>query len=115
MYLLAITDQTWIITIVGYLVVFAALILLICVFLLVPRLIQGANLAKLKKQGKVKESVKPEDLEISGDVNAAIATALYLYLNDQHDNESGVITIDKIERRYSPWSSKVHSMNQFKR
>lgn len=45
---------------------------------------------------------------------AAIGMALHLYLNDSvHDNESNVITIKRIQRRYSPWSSKIYSMNNF--
>jgi glutaconyl-CoA/methylmalonyl-CoA decarboxylase subunit delta len=45
---------------------------------------------------------------------AAIGMALHLYLNDSaHDDESNVITIKRIQRRYSPWSSKIYSMNNF--
>ena len=45
---------------------------------------------------------------------AAISLALHLYLNDHaHDVESNVITIKRIQRRYSPWSSKIYSMNNF--
>ncbi len=48
--------------------------------------------------------------EIPGDVNAAIAMALYLYLNEIHDKESDVITIKRVSRTYSPWSSKLYNM-----
>ena len=45
---------------------------------------------------------------------AAIGIALHLYLNDNiHDDESNVITIKRIQRRYSPWSYKIYSMNNF--
>ena len=42
---------------------------------------------------------------IGGEVNAAIATALHLYLNDTvHDVESGIITIAP---RQSAWNDKT--------
>ena len=38
--------------------------------------------------------------------------ALHLYSSEEiHDEESNVLTIDRIQRRYSPWSSKIYSMN----
>lgn len=40
---------------------------------------------------------------------AAIAMAMHLYFN-AHDEEPHVITIQEVERRYSPWSSKIYSM-----
>ena len=40
---------------------------------------------------------------------AAIAMAMHLYF-DAHDEEPHVITIEEVERRYSPWSSKIYSM-----
>ena len=46
---------------------------------------------------------------------AAIATAIHLYFNEVHDVESNVITIKKIERHYSPWSSKVLGLNNLHR
>ena len=45
----------------------------------------------------------------SGDI-AAIAMALHLFYDEVHDNESNVITIKRIERRYSPWSSKIYGV-----
>lgn len=40
---------------------------------------------------------------------AAIAMAMQLYFN-AHDEEPHVITIEEVERRYSPWSSKIYNM-----
>lgn len=40
---------------------------------------------------------------------AAIAMAMHLYFN-AHDEEPHVITIEEVERRYSPWSSKIYNM-----
>ena len=41
----------------------------------------------------------------------AIAMALHLFYDEVHDDESNIITIKRIERRYSPWSSKIYGIN----
>jgi hypothetical protein len=46
---------------------------------------------------------------LSGDI-VAIAMALHLFYDEVHDDESNVITIKRIERRYSPWSSKIYGV-----
>ena len=46
---------------------------------------------------------------------AAIAMALHLYYSDVHDQDSHVITIKKVERRYSPWSAKIYGINNLVR
>jgi hypothetical protein len=46
---------------------------------------------------------------IPGDHSAAIAMALYMY-NELHDEESNILTIDRVSRVYSPWSSKYYNM-----
>ncbi|MDY6435880.1 MAG: OadG family protein, partial [Synergistales bacterium] len=52
---------------------------------------------------------------ISGDEFAAIAAAIYMYNEELHDEENTVLTITEVNRRYSPWSSKIHNMNVYKR
>lgn len=47
----------------------------------------------------------------SGEEIAAIVMALHEHLNS-HDNESHVLTINKVKRAYSPWSSKIYNMRQ---
>jgi hypothetical protein len=51
-----------------------------------------------------------DDLHLQGDVSAAISMAIHLYFSEMHDDESNVITINRIQRRYSPWSSKIYSI-----
>jgi len=51
-------------------------------------------------------------LQISGEESAAISMALYIF-NELHDEESNIITIKKIERAYSPWSSKVYNFRRY--
>lgn len=58
------------------------------------------------------EQPKKEDLGEIGRVNAVIALALAQYLEDVHDYENTIITMQKIMRPYSPWSSKIYGLRQ---
>lgn len=44
---------------------------------------------------------------------AAIAMALQRYKDELHDKESTVLTINRVARAYSPWSSKIYGLRQF--
>lgn len=91
-------------------VVFSALILLYVVFKNTKRL-YSINLSKLfarKEKTVLVESAERE--EMSGEVNAAIAMAIHLYINQLHDHEEAVLTIKKVSRTYSPWSSKIYGL-----
>jgi len=100
-------------TAIGYVIVFLALLLLYIVFYNLTRFITGNLKRTLKKESHFSE--KEQTLEISGEVNAAIATALYLYYNELHDQENTVLTINRVSRTYSPWSSKIYSLRQYPR
>ncbi len=103
------------IALVGYLVVFIALVLLYLVFYNLPSLLR-IDLRKLLAGKSEKETVlKREGVKVTGEINAAIGMAIFLYINEMHDKESGVITIKKISRRYSPWSSKIYGLRQYPR
>jgi len=56
-------------------------------------------------------SISNESVEIPTTEIVAIAMALHLFYDEVHDDESNVITIKRIERRYSPWSSKIYGIN----
>jgi len=92
-------------------VVFAALILLYIVFKNTKR-IYSINFRKLFCRECKKEPVieNATEIEISGEVNAAIAMALYLYISELHDHEEAILTIKKVSRTYSPWSSKIYGL-----
>ncbi len=100
-------------TVIGYVIVFIALLLLYVVFYNLTKLISGNIRRTLKKEGRAQEITQAE--EISGEVNAAIAAALYLYYNELHDQENTVLTINRVSRTYSPWSSKIYSLRQYPR
>lgn len=103
------------IAIVGYLVVFIALVLLYFVFNNLPSLLR-MDLRKLIFGKNNKETaLSKEEVKVTGEINAAIGMAIFLYINELHDEESGVITIKKISKRYSPWSSKIYGLRQYPR
>jgi hypothetical protein len=98
----------------GYLIVFVALVLLFWFFSLVPRIIAMGKSRNRIRLGK-SPVIKGDEI-LSGEATAAIAMALYLYLDEIHDKESGVLTIKRISKTYSPWSSKIYAVrNQFNR
>ncbi|MEG1934724.1 MAG: OadG family protein, partial [Rikenellaceae bacterium] len=68
---------------------------------------KGISSAVVAKKGEV-QMMKDE---VNGEVIAAIAMALKQYENDLHDIESEVVTINRVARAYSPWSSKIYGVN----
>lgn len=100
-------------TIIATTIVFSALILLYVVFKNLALLFtKDFKRRSLIKEGKVEEAQMLEE-QSSGELNAAIATALYLYSSKLHDYESMKITINRVSRNYSPWSSKIYSLRQW--
>lgn len=106
----AISAYSITLAVVGYLTVFFALVIMYFVYINIPKLINLKIRQKLKREGKFKEAEK--DLSIVGEVNAAISMALYLYFNE-HDEESHTLTIKKIQRSYTPWSSRIYNVNDY--
>jgi Na+-transporting methylmalonyl-CoA/oxaloacetate decarboxylase gamma subunit len=92
-------------------VVFIALILLYLTFKYVAKL-YNIDLKNKFRRERPGEKVPEEIEEIPGEVNAAIALALHLYRNQLHDMEDTVITIKKVAKAYSPWSSKIYGIRR---
>lgn len=101
-------------------IVFTALLMLYVIFNNTPKLYTASFKAKLKdflafRRRKVvvavTETPQKEDLSgLTGEVNAAIAAAIHLYRSELHDFEDTVLTIKKVSRTYSPWSSKIYGL-----
>lgn len=100
-------------TVIGYVIVFIALFLLYLVFYNLTKILTSNLKRLLRKEGHSVNN--DQSLEISGEVNAAIAAAIYLYYNELHDQENTVLTINRVSRAYSPWSSKIYSLRQYPR
>ena len=100
---------------VGYIIVFGALIILVVIFIFIPKVIQHFISLELKKNNLTakKESIQPAEAVKDANINVAIAMGLHMYFNELHDSESNVITIRNAQKQYSPWSSKIYGvMNQ---
>ena len=113
----AIDSNAIILTVVGYFIVFTALVLLYAVFFYLPKLLQvKISLKRQKSSDKIKEPVTEKEEELTGEVSAAISMALHLFFNQYHDEENTSMTIKRESRLYSPWSSKIYQVrNQFNR
>jgi Na+-transporting methylmalonyl-CoA/oxaloacetate decarboxylase gamma subunit len=92
---------------VGISVVFIALSVLVLCFLGTQHLVVSSAKKKMVKAGKKEEEI----VDIAANEIAAVSMALHLFFSDIHDEESNVITIKRIERRYSPWNSKIYGLN----
>ncbi|MCG6189581.1 OadG family protein [Maribellus maritimus] len=102
------------VTIVGFSIVFFALTLLVVVFLRLPKIV-NINLKKMfRKKGEEEahKEEKEDDYIVEGNVTAAISMALHLYFDEMHDEESNIVTIKRVRKAYSPWSSKIYSVTQ---
>lgn len=110
-----ITNSEVTLALVGYTVVFVALVLLYTVFKQIPTLLNFQARKQLRKEGKQK-CAEAKELQIPGDELAAISMALHLHFNQEiHDEEDMILTMTRIQRRYSPWSSKIYNITNFKR
>lgn len=101
--------NAWILSGIGYTIVFIALVVLMYAIISLSKIFVAVQRKELRKIDHPKKD--QEDLSIPQDINAAIAMALYLHFEEAHDEESGVLTIDQVQRRYSPWSSKIYNMS----
>ena len=68
---------------------------------------------KISQTGGFKVVSEKKSGVITNDELAAIALAIYKYSEDMHDEEDLTLTINKVSKAYSPWSSKIYSIRQF--
>jgi len=103
--------MSWTIVAVGIGIVFMSLLLVYFFFRYILTFILNFKLRSFARR----KGIDPSEADtartmMSGEVNAAIAMAIYSYFNELHDVESGVITIKRVSKNYSPWSSKLYNM-----
>lgn len=99
-------------TMIAMFVVFSALAILFVIYKNIGKFFIRKGNAVSKPAVSIKKSGENVAGEISGEVNAAIAMALYLYQSELHDEENTVLTIQKVSRNYSPWSSKIYTLRK---
>ena len=98
-------------TITAMAVVFCGLILLYVCFKYIGKLSISASKRKAKKVAGGNDIAANVGIE-SGEIFAAISMALYEISDDNHDIENTVLTIHKVKRIYSPWSSKIYGLRE---
>lgn len=97
-------------TVISMTIVFSVLAIIYLTFKYVAKLYSIDWKKKKIQDAKTKEAAHIEDA--SGEVIAAISCALHLYNSQMHDIESARLTIQKVSRTYSPWSSKIYGLGQ---
>ena len=107
-----VTDQIsegYVILITGLLIVFGSLLTLSLVFKYgLPVMLYIYKIATKRKDKKISEIKVEADKDFTGEIAAAIGAAVHMYLDQQHDHESAILTIKQVKKTYSPWSSKIY-------
>jgi Na+-transporting methylmalonyl-CoA/oxaloacetate decarboxylase gamma subunit len=95
-------------------VVFSGLLLLYICFRLIGKASVSMSRRRAMKSKDITctEEAKEKKLgEAPGEVFAAIAMAMHESQN-MHDVEETVLTINRVKRSYSPWSSKIYTLRE---
>lgn len=106
-----------VLTIMAMAIVFSALLVLSLCFYAISKI--GGKVSKVNKmrsQGVEPTTVAKTDApkNDSGEEIAAIVMALHEHLN-AHDQENTILTINKVKKAYSPWSSKIYGLREIPR
>ena len=103
-------------TLIGFGVVFCVLVLLIFVMKgmggVFTRQKKAEKAAKAAAAGVAVADDDHHEAISDQEIAAAIITALKLSKSNLHDQESEMVTINRIARAYSPWNSKIHGLTQ---
>lgn len=102
-------SEGYVILITGLVIVFSSLLVLSLFFKYgVPILLYAYKIITKGRNKKIKDITVGVDEKFTGEIAAAIATAIHLYLNEKHDTENTILTIKQARKLYSPWSSKIY-------
>ncbi|MCD8183785.1 MAG: OadG family protein [Bacteroides sp.] len=96
-------------------VVFCGLLLLFLSFKVVGKVsvsLSARNAMKAKGITDKQEAKEKQLGQAPGEVFAAIAMAMHEFQSDVHDVEDTVLTITRVKRSYSPWSSKIYTLRE---
>lgn len=96
-------------------VVFTGLILLYICFRVIGKSavsLRKRNAMKAQNVTDHKEAKEMKLGEAPGEVIAAISMALHEAQGADHDVEETILTISRVKRSYSPWSSKIYTLRE---
>lgn len=112
-------SDTFAIVVLGFTMVLVILTLLVFLLLVFDKILAITE----KKKNAVSQKIVSAKVNTDNMLQAehvleqelaAISAAIFLYFDEVHDKESNVIRIKRIERRYSPWSSKIYGVSPLK-
>lgn len=98
-------------TVMAMCIVFSALLVLCLCFYFIGMLGKLSHRAKKAEAMGVHVTEVPKTAHDSGEEIAAITLALHEHFNT-HDDESFMLTVKKMKRAYSPWSSKIYGLRE---
>lgn len=101
-------------TIMAMCVVFSALLLLcLCFYAIgaIGKRVSRSNKIRSTGDDHTDREVRASTDHDSGEEIAAIVMALHEHFN-AHDAENTILTINKVKRAYSPWSSKIYGLRE---
>ena len=101
-------------TIMAMCIVFSALAVLCLCFYGLGSISKQSHRAKKAAATGVDVTTMSDDDHDSGEEVAAVVMALHEHFN-AHDNESCILTVKKMRRAYSPWSSKIYGLRELPR
>ena len=96
-------------------VVFIGLILLYICFRFIGKIavsLRKRNAMKVQNVTDHKEAKEMKLGEAPGEVITAISMALHEAQGADHDIEETILTISRVKRSYSPWSSKIYTLRE---
>lgn len=96
-------------------VVFVGLILLYICFKLVGKASVALRRQNAMKARNITDKQEAKEIglgEAPGEVIAAISLALHEAVGAEHDVEETILTISRVKRSYSPWSSKIYTLRE---
>jgi len=104
-------SEGYVILITGLLIVFGALVILALFFNYgLPVMLYLYKIITKGKDKKISEIAVKGDKDFTGEISAVIGASIHMYLSEQHDHESGILTIKQVKKAYSPWSSKIYGV-----
>ena len=106
-----------VLTLMAMAIVFSALLVLSLCFYAISKVGSAVSkVNKMRSQGVEPKTVAKSDAPAndSGEEIAAIVMALHEHLN-AHDQENTILTINKVKKAYSPWSSKIYGLRELPR
>ena len=99
-----------VVTFGGFCIVICALIILFLIFKEFSKLINQDFKKKKEVKNETPKTSTAAGWKVDDDLAVVIGLALSLS-QEVHDIESDEVTITRVERRYSPWSSKIYGLN----